>query len=88
MNIEKMYKIQIHDQTLYLTEDELEKIYDQCRVLLNKRTDYVSPFGPPRPLPSPMNPWISPNAPPAPYPSPNVPWYPDPGPMCLNDVRW
>jgi hypothetical protein len=78
MTIEKTYKLTIKDTAYFLTEEEVTKLYEQCRKALN--IDNANPYFPNYPpgvrkfdddKTTPLNP----TTPSIPYPYDTYPWY-------------
>ncbi len=78
MTIEKTYKLSIKDQSFFLSEEEVTKLYEQCRKALN--IDNANPYFPNYPpgvrkfdddKTTPLNP----TTPSIPYPYDTYPWY-------------
>jgi len=78
MTIEKTYKLSIKDTAYFLTEEEVTKLYEQCRKALN--IDNANPYFPNYPpgvrkfdddKTKPLNP----TTPSIPYPYDTYPWY-------------
>jgi len=64
MTIEKTYKLSIKDQSFFLSEEEVTKLYEQCRMVLNindlPTTNTVKPN---IPYPYDTYPWYTPKYP-------------------------
>ena len=64
MTIEKTYKLTIQDVTLFLSEEEISNLYQQCRVVLNvKDLPTTNPVKPNIPYPYDTYPWYTPKYP-------------------------
>ena len=91
MTIEKTYKLTIKDTAYFLTEEEVTKLYEQCRKALN--IDNVPPYFPNYPpgvrkfdddKTTPLNP----TTPSIPYPYDTYPWYTPTYPSGPNYPYW
>jgi hypothetical protein len=64
MTIEKTYKLTIKDTAYFLTEEEVTKLYEQCRMVLNiKDLPTTNPVKPTIPYPYDTYPWYTPKYP-------------------------
>jgi hypothetical protein len=72
MTIEKTYKLTIKDTAYFLTEEEVTKLYEQCRMVLNIKD---------RPTTNPVKPTI-------PYPYDTYPWYTPKYPNDTGTPYW
>ena len=64
MTIEKTYKLTIKDTAYFLTEEEVTKLYEQCRMVLNiKDLPTTNPVKPNIPYPYDTYPWYTPKYP-------------------------
>ena len=72
MIIEKTYKLTIKDTAYFLTEEEVTKLYEQCRMALNIKD---------RPTTNPVKPTI-------PYPYDTYPWYTPKYPNDTGTPYW
>lgn len=65
MTIEKTFKLTIKDQSFFLSEEELSKLYEQCRMALNINKDLptTNPVKPTIPYPYDTYPWYTPKYP-------------------------
>ena len=64
MIIEKTYKLTIKDTAYFLTEEEVTKLYEQCRMVLNiKDLPTTNPVKPTIPYPYDTYPWYTPKYP-------------------------
>jgi hypothetical protein len=64
MTIEKTYKLTIKDTAYFLTEEEVTKLYEQCRKALNiKDLPTTNPVKPTIPYPYDTYPWYTPKYP-------------------------
>ncbi len=91
MTIEKTYKLSIKDTAYFLTEEEVTKLYEQCRKALN--IDNATPYFPNYPpgvrkfdddKTKPLNP----TTPSIPYPYDTYPWYTPTYPSGPNYPYW
>jgi hypothetical protein len=61
MTIEKTYKLTIKDTAYFLTEEEVTKLYEQCRMVLSiKDLPTTNPVKPNIPYPYDTYPWYAP----------------------------
>ena len=64
MTIEKTYKLTIKDTAYFLTEEEVTKLYEQCRMVLSiKDLPTTNPVKPTIPYPYDTYPWYTPKYP-------------------------
>ena len=64
MTIEKTYKLSIKDTAYFLTEEEVTKLYEQCRMVLSiKDLPTTNPVKPTIPYPYDTYPWYTPKYP-------------------------
>lgn len=64
MTIEKTYKLTIKDTAYFLTEEEVTKLYEQCRMVLSiKDLPTTNPVKPNIPYPYDTYPWYTPKYP-------------------------
>jgi hypothetical protein len=64
MTIEKTYKLSIKDTAYFLTEEEVTKLYEQCRMVLSiKDLPTTNPVKPTIPYPYDTYPWYTPKHP-------------------------
>jgi len=64
MTIEKTYKLTIKDTAYFLTEEEVTKLYEQCRMVLSiKDLPTTNPVKPNIPYPYDTYPWYTPKNP-------------------------
>ena len=64
MTIEKTYKLSIKDTAYFLTEEEVTKLYEQCRMVLSiKDLPTTNPVKPNIPYPYDTYPWYTPKYP-------------------------
>jgi hypothetical protein len=64
MTIEKTYKLTIKDTAYFLTEEEVTKLYEQCRMVLSiKDLPTTNPVKPTIPYPYDTYPWYTPKHP-------------------------
>ena len=64
MTIEKTYKLTIKDQSFFLSEEDVTKLYEQCRMVLNvKDFPTTNPVKPNIPYPYDTYPWYAPKYP-------------------------
>jgi hypothetical protein len=64
MTIEKTYKLTIEDTAYFLTEEEVTKLYEQCRMVLSiKDLPTTNPVKPTIPYPYDTYPWYTPKYP-------------------------
>jgi len=91
MTIEKTYKLSIKDTAYFLTEEEVTKLYEQCRKALN--IDNANPYFPNYPpgvrkfdddKTKPLNP----TTPSIPYPYDTYPWYTPKYPNDTGTPYW
>ena len=91
MTIEKTYKLSIKDTAYFLTEEEVTKLYEQCRKALN--IDNANPYFPNYPpgvrkfdddKTTPLNP----TTPSIPYPYDTYPWYTPKYPNDTGTPYW
>jgi hypothetical protein len=91
MTIEKTYKLTIKDTAYFLTEEEVTKLYEQCRKALN--IDNATPYFPNYPpgvrkfnddKTTPLNP----TTPTIPYPYDTYPWYTPKYPNDTGTPYW
>ena len=91
MTIEKTYKLTIKDTAYFLTEEEVTKLYEQCRKALN--IDNANPYFPNYPpgvrkfdddKTKPLNP----TTPSIPYPYDTYPWYTPKHPNDTGHPYW
>jgi hypothetical protein len=91
MTIEKTYKLTIKDTAYFLTEEEVTKLYEQCRMVLNiKDLPTTNPVKPTIPYPYDTYPWYAPGT--------GIPYWTGPTTtcgtinagegICVKDTNW
>ena len=91
MTIEKTYKLTIKDTAYFLTEEEVTKLYEQCRMVLNiKDLPTTNPVKPNIPYPYDTYPWYAPGT--------GIPYWTGPTTtcgtinagegICVKDTNW
>ena len=86
MTIEKTYKLSIKDQSFFLTEEEVTKLYEQCRKALNIDNAYFPNYPPGvRKFDDDKTTPLNPTTPSIPYPYDTYPWY---TPKYPNDTGY
>jgi hypothetical protein len=95
MTIEKTYKLTIKDTAYFLTEEEVTKLYEQCRMVLSiKDLPTTNPVKPTIPYPYDTYPWYTPK-----YPNDTgIPYWTGPTTtcgtinagegICVKDTNW
>jgi len=89
MTIEKTYKLSIKDTAYFLTEEEVTKLYEQCRKALNIDNTYFPNYPPGvRKFDDDKTTPLNPTTPSIPYPYDTYPWYTPKYPNDTGTPYW